>query len=422
MSHPASPRPPVVRALAAASLLACGTLAQAQTPTPPAGAVRGSSPYYIGASQAFSYDSNIFRSARGTPETDDTISTTSLLAGVDQPFGRQRLRADAAVRYNKFSDQDQLDNTAYRLGADLDWETIGRLSGNVSAAVQERLARYGVEGTPNTTSRNLERAREFGATVQYGGPSILAIYGLFDHRSIDYSLAQFNSLEYDRDTVGIGARYRVSGALTLGAEARRGEGEYPNARGGVGDSFTRDELAVTALWVPTGASRVSARLAATDQSHDVEARNFSGATGSLSWDYRPTGKLRFATELRRDTGQETDPLRLAGVIDAIGDNSEVSNRLQVRAFYEATAKIRLDGTLRYTRRSLVDTLTLPGVAISSAGHDSTTYAALGARYAPTRTIELGCQIGREERTADSTVSFAYDANTASCFAQILLNP
>lgn len=427
MSLSVSPRPLRARALPAACLLALGAAAHAQStlPQPPLAqpqAERGSSPFYVGASQAFSRSSNIFRAPKGTPETDDTVSTTSLLAGIDQPFGRQRVRADVAVRHNKFNDQDQLDNTGYRLGGDLDWETAGRISGNVSLAAQQNLARYGVEGTVNTTERNIERARQFGATVQYGGPSILAIYGLYDHRSIDYSLPAFNSLEYERDQIGVGMRYRLSGALTLGAEARTGQGEYPNARGGLGDEFDRNELALTALWVPTGASRLSARVAATDQEHDIEARSFSGITGALNWDYRPTGKLRFATELRRDTGQESDPLRLAGVIDAIGDNSEVSNRLQVRAFYEATAKIQLDGLLRYTRRSLVDTLTLPGVAISSAGHDATTFVSFGARYQPTRTIELGCSIGREDRSADSNVSFAYRVDTASCFAQVLLNP
>lgn len=409
---------------AACALALCGTVGAQTTPSPSTSIepAQGSSPYYIGASQAFSHDSNVFRARKGTTETSDTISTTSLLAGIDQPFGRQRLTADAAVRYNKYQDTDRLDNTSYRLGAGLDWETINRLSGTVSLVAAQNLARYGAENAPQTTERNLERARQFGATVQYGGQSVLAIYGLFDHRAVDYSLALFDTLDYERNQIGAGVRYRVSGALTLGAEARTAKGEYPNALGGAGDEFDRHDLAATALWVPTGASSVSARLGATEQSHDIGARDFSGVTGSVLWDFRPTGKLRFVTDFRRDTGNETDPLRLAGVIDAVGDNSEVSNRLQVRTFYEATAKIQMDALLRYTRRKLVDSLTLPGVVISNAGDDATTAVSLGARYSPTRTIQLGCSVGREDRSADSTVSYDYRVNSASCFAQLLLNP
>jgi hypothetical protein len=57
---------------------------------------------------------------------------------------------------------------------------------------------------------------------------------------------------------------------------------------------------------------------------------------------------------------------------------------------------------------------------SAAGNDNTTALSLGVRYNPTRTIQVGCSIGTESRNADSTVSYDYSADYASCFAQILL--
>ena len=51
--------------------------------------VAETNPYYVGVSQAFTHESNVFRVATGQAESSDTYSTTSLLAGIDQPFGRR---------------------------------------------------------------------------------------------------------------------------------------------------------------------------------------------------------------------------------------------------------------------------------------------------------------------------------------------
>jgi len=98
-------------------------------------------PYYIGASQVFTWESNVFRVAEGQPESKDTYSTTALLAGVNQPFGR---------------------------GVDvgLDWETIESLSGRLGYMTKEVLARYGADQGPPITTLNLERSQEFTARAQ----------------------------------------------------------------------------------------------------------------------------------------------------------------------------------------------------------------------------------------------------------------
>jgi hypothetical protein len=387
------------------------------------------SPYYIGASQAFSRDSNIFRVADGVSKSSDVWSTTSLLAGIDQQISRQRVYADAAIRYNKYQDLDQLDHTAYRVGLGLDWATVERLSGRLSFNAAEGLGSYGAADTPATTEKNIERSQEALASVRLGGAAArLNLEGTLSHRELNYSLEAWDRYEYRRDTVGLGVIYRPSGALTLGAGARHTRGTFPRftqdpSGAFIADDYDRNDIDLTAVWEATGASRVNARISVTDESHDIAgARDFSDVTGAIAWDWRPTGKLRFLTELARDSGQELNPLTSAGgTISAVGDTSQLADQLQVQAFYEATAKIQLNALARYTHRSLVDTLSIGGGGtITSAGNDNTTTLSLGARYNPTRTIQIGCSIGTESRNADSTVSYDYSAEYASCFAQILL--
>jgi hypothetical protein len=386
----------------------------------------GRSPFYYGASVNVTHDSNVFRDSKGTPETADTYTTLSLQAGIDKPIGRQRVRASAEVNHSTYQDLSELDNTGYSLGAGLDWQTIEKLSGTLGVVAKQSLARYGIESAPATTDKNVEKGTAVDATIQYGGESILTAYGLYGYRTLDYSLPQFKFLDYERNEVGAGLRYRVSGALRVGVEAKYSTGKYPNFRangsGGFdADDFDRRDLALTTDWDPSGASHFRARIAASRQNRDIGG-DFSGVTGSLGWEWRPTGKLRFDTELRRDVGQEVNPI-VESVVNAVGDNSRVTNALEVRARYEATAKIRFDMIGRYARRSLVDTLTavnVPGAALSSAGSDATTYLRLGVQYDVLRRVTVGCGVAREDRSSDSTVSSSYRDTATTCFARLLL--
>jgi hypothetical protein len=404
----------VVRPLALATALALGAAASM-----PASA-QERSPYYFGAAQAISHDSNIFRAADGAAKIPDLWSTTSLLAGLDQPIGRQRLFADLAARYNKYQDVTQLDHTGYTVGAGIDWSTIERLSGRLAINASQVLANYAADNATPTTQKNLERANEALATVRFGGDiSVLNLLGTLSHRDVQYSLASSAGSEVKRDLVGLGIRYRPSSLLVLGAGVRHSEGRYRN----VDDKYKRDDVDLTATWEASGASRVDARMTFSKEDHErISARDLSTATGALSWTWTPTGKLRFITEISRDSGSEINQFSsLGSAINVIGDNSRLSNQLLLQGFYEATAKILLNATVRYTDRDLVNTLTLgSGGTVTAAGSDQTTALQIGARYDVTRTIRVGCSVGHESRTADSAVSYDYSANTASCYAQILL--
>jgi hypothetical protein len=369
--------------------------------------------YYLGASQAFTHESNLFRTPAGT-EKSDTISTTSLLAGFSRPISRQRFFGDAAVRYNTFKTNDQLNNTGYGLNVGWDWETINELSGTVSYSAHQSLANFAdFSGSVVTTSPNRERSQQFLARGRLGSRSLLSMETTYIHRKREYSSALFAANDFDQDSLSLGALYRPSGLLTLGAGIRGTRGRYPFAVGVApnftADKFDRNDLDFTAVWEPTGLSKLSARLSFSKEDHDqIKARNFSGATGALTWDYKPTAKLTFTTDLIRDTGAEAS-FNGYGFVEAnaAGTASQLSNSAQVRARYEATAKINLDVAARYVKRDL-----LP------AGNDKTGFLSIGATYEPIRSVLLGCSFGYEKRGGGSPQP--YKADVATCSAQFTL--
>lgn len=403
------------RRWACVALSSCGLAGAA------GGAWAQTSPYYLGASQAFTRESNVFRAAEGQPESTDTISTTSLLAGINQPFGRQRFYLDGAARYNRYNNNEQLDHTGYELDVGLDWETVESLSGRLGYTVKENLARYGADLGPTITSKNLERTQEFVARGQYGLVSLLSIEGSVVHRQLDYSSTAFAFQEFKQDAVRLGLLYRPSGLVTLGIAGRRTKGEYPFAlepAPGIfqADEFTRDDVDLTALWVPTGQSTVRARISYTKEKHDtVLTRDVSQSTGSLAWDYKPTAKLAFTTEVIRDTGAETafTGLNQAGAA-SVGNNSLLSTTVALRVAYEVTAKVQLDLSGRYVERDLVNT---QGGALPATGTDRLGEVKLGLTWAPTRSLLFGCSVGQEKRSTNSALSYAYSANVATCLGQ-----
>src|SRR5204863_3882657 len=124
------------------------------------------SPWYIGVSQGFTHDSNVYRTPDGP---GDNYSTTSLLGGFDQPIGRQRLHASARVGYNRYQDQRALDNTGYSVDAGWDWATIEKLSGSLSANATQSLAQFNGNATQPTTDRNVLKAAQSNASARLGG-------------------------------------------------------------------------------------------------------------------------------------------------------------------------------------------------------------------------------------------------------------
>ncbi|MFO1265698.1 MAG: hypothetical protein U1F25_04055 [Rubrivivax sp.] len=134
------------------------------------------SPYYIGASQEFVRDSNFFRVAPDQAATRQTISSTSLLAGLEQPIGRHRLFADAALRSVHHDGNSQLDYTGNSLLAGADWSAIDVLSGRLSYGTERKLVRYGAElGFLDASTRVLQTSKELIARAQYGQASTLLV-------------------------------------------------------------------------------------------------------------------------------------------------------------------------------------------------------------------------------------------------------
>jgi hypothetical protein len=373
---------------------------------------------YGGVSQAIGHDSNVFRVPDSASKTPDAYFITSLLAGINAPVGRQRLYADAALRFTRYQDVNQLDSEGYNLNAGLDWETAGNLSGNLGVTARQAIAEFGVGGAAGSTQLNLEKAQELRANLVWGAQQVLGAEVSGSRSNLDYSNVLAAPQRLNQSSLGVGVRYRPSAILRFGAGVRSTEGKYPDFfAAGPGAfaplQFDRQDVDFTVNWVPSGASSLDARISSTRQDFEQDpSRDFSGVTGELAWSYVPTGRLTFRTSILRDTGSGAtfQQLGTAGTT-TVGENSGVSTALRLNVGYAVTAKIRAELGLSTTQRDF-------GGAVG--GSETLNQYSIGAQWDFSRALGFGCRYTGENRSADSALSSDYTSNVALCFAQFIV--
>jgi hypothetical protein len=381
------------------------------------------SPYYVGIAQTFSHETNLLRlrdgqpPAAGTSEAD-TISSTALVAGIDQRYGRQRVSGSATLRANRYSNNKQFNGQSYNTTLGLDWETIERLNGNVTIAA-DRTQRADLRDRSGqfVVGSNFENRSRLAGSVNVGLAGPLGLEAGGSSTTVKYTNDATDYAAFREDSVSAGVRYKLGGATSVSLGLRQTRTEYPNLLISLPDprdKRKRNDVDLGLLWVPSGASRLDARISQGKTTHEqISGRDFSGSSGSFTWLWTPGGKLRLNSRLARDVGQSSQFITNASAF------AQTTDSLRVAADYDLTGKITLNSALQIYRRNLDRTGQLVDTV---SGSDTTSVLSLGARWSPLRSLSVGCQTSYEKRSSNSNVLLnePYSASSVSCFGQLTL--
>lgn len=395
------------------------------------------SPFYIGGKLGAGRDSNVFRVPDGP---HDYFYSTTLLGGFDQKISRQRFYADASADYNRYHNQESLNNTSYALKAGWDWATVENLSGTLFGNASQSLAAF--NGNANlpviTNERNLLKTDQFGASVRWGGEGLLTLEGNYAHSRVKYSAPEYLANESSADTAAIGGYYRAGATLRLGIAARGTRTDSPNAipiipvGGGAATGYEANKtkgsnLDLLADWRYSEQTAAKLRVSYTRQTNSrSEVQDFSGVTGALSGTYAPTGKLFFDAEIARDAGSNANfynnvvpaTSTTTGTAYGLTQDSQTTDTASVGVRYAATAKISANAGYRYRHAKIRQVVNAGGTAADQT--DNLHIVSLGVTYDIARAWQLGCNLAREKRDVSGTPAFAYNATTTSCSVQFLL--
>lgn len=393
------------------------------------------SPYYLGGSQGFTHDSNVY----GVPfGPSDNYSSTSLLGAFDQPFGRQRGYGTARVSANRYQDETRLNNTSYGLSAGLDWATIWKLSGNLTANLDRSLSAPTATATPVAT-RNLEQRRGIFGLARWGGDSLFTLESRAGYSRVDYSAREYVASESKNEYATLGMFYQPGTRLRVGLALRVERTRSPDAVELPDGSFESNEVRgrnVDLLMSYNNGNSLSGstRISYTRQKNsDFSNANFSGLTGSLNIAYRATAKINVNLGASRDAGDNATSSAYSPVgpgttttlpdtsSQAYDENNRVTNAFYAGASYAATAKIGLNASAYYSRAQVVSSAAVQ-VASSQAEPDvadKTRGVSLGADYAFSRALTFACYLRRDRREVSGAISYKYTDDSASCLAQFL---
>ncbi|MEY4909551.1 MAG: hypothetical protein RL260_3269 [Pseudomonadota bacterium] len=382
-----------------------------------AGSARAeTSPYYIGVSQRFTHNSNVFLAPDAVAKSD-MISSTGVRLGIDQPVSRQRVSASFSANANRYSSLSTLNNTDYTLDTRLDWETVDRLSGNVALSSRQSLPTDAAALA--TGLRNLLSVNSASVQANLGQVTMWSFDAGAAVSRAHYSEAVYARNNTNQMSINAGVRVTPASGLTLRTGLRHANVSYPNASNDV----RRNDLDLSAIVSPGGASVFNGRVSLTREHQTLADRNVSSWTGALGWNWKPTGKLSTNLSLSRDTSNGSYDFT-TGTINIGSSNSTIATTIGLTTQWEVTSKIAMSGNLSHARRSLDNSLTIGAGVLPSSASDSTNSLGLSVQYAVLRNVDLGCGVTWSERSAASTgatvLTAPYSATTYSCFGQALL--
>jgi hypothetical protein len=374
-------------------------------------ALAETNPYYIGASETFTHESNLFKVSSANNPQSDNIWGTSVFAGVDQPFGRQRVYGNLTVTDNRYVNQSQLNFTGYNVLGGLDWATIGRLSGKLTYSRNESQGDYGQLSTPDT-GKFVQTTEQIAASVKYELMSSLSLVGGLEHRTINSpDQPQTLSSDVTSDVASLGLTYGLGASVVLGTGVRFTRDKTPQSSGG-DDTNNRTDLDLTAVWTPTPLTSVDARVSIGNGDSNSQGGSNSRVTGAIGANYSPTGRLQLRGSFSRETGVDstflpTGSTPTGGVTGSYVDNNAVTNWTNLGVTYLLSSKISLNAG--YNRSD--------GSQDQINGQSSKNIVnrySMGLQYAVARNFSLGCGYQREKRSESTSDLNSYTAKTANC--------
>jgi len=385
------------------------------------------SPFYVGGSVGVSHVSNVYRQANA--DNSDSVTSIGLLGGIDQRLGRQHLTLDGSLQNNRYSTNRDLNNRSHSLQGALNWQTIGDLSGVVSVKSDRSLADFNIGNgaDPDFRGKNTERNDEYGAIVRLGMLTRYSLEGGWTHKRRDFSAEPYDRFIYSQNTRQLGVYAVPGGNVKLGLVARHTEGNNPRYPvyvplipslpnspivliGVAPNDYTRNDFDFTTNWTTGGSSTLNTRLSRSRVKNSLSSyilRDFSGTTGAVGWNWRPTGKIQLGLQYSRDTGQET-------AASAVGVN-RIYTSWRLNGSYALTAKLGLNANASRNRSHRDGN---SGAQLADSFDNDETYG-IGARWAFSRGVSFSCQYNHASR--DSSVpQYVYSAGSYGCTGQAIL--
>lgn len=393
-------------------------------------------PFYAGARLGLSH---VALAQQGSDRQIDTVVSSGVAVGLDQRLGRQHLTLDGTLQNNHYSTHTDRNYRSYSLKTALNWQTVGDLTGVLSANLDRSLPDLNiasgvapVSAAGAAVKTNIETDSEYQALARLGDVSRYSLEASWIFHDRKFTAEEYDRNAYRQNAASIGAYASPSGVVRLGLVARRTKGVNPKIPIGqtlildptdpnnptkaqvvtveAPNDYTRTDADFTTSWNIGGHSSLNTRISRSKSvnSQKDQVRDFDGITGSIGANWNVSQKLQLGLQVSRDTGQQS-AIRNT-------NTNRVYTAWQLNGDYALTGKVSLNASLsrnnaRNTDRS--KTADNTGTSTTVDNNDATKSHHLGFRWTYSRGLSLTCQydhIARDSSVAQNT----YTSSSYGC--------
>jgi exopolysaccharide biosynthesis operon protein EpsL len=338
----------------------------------------------------WAHDDNLLRVPEGTAAFDNRYGDSWITreGGLlfDQTYSRQRIAAIAKLSKVTFDHFRQLDYDGKDLQATWFWQLGNRFQGQANATYNQVLAPY-TDFLSN--ERNLRRQRhQFVDGAWNLHPRWrLRVAGARD--KFDYELLSQRSNNRTETASELEGDYLARSGSTVGLVLRQLKGKYAFRRPFAGlllsDDFTQDELKARIEWLASGHTTVQvlAGWAQRDQP-SLGPDKTSGANGRVNAIYQRS-KVKVTAAAWRDFA----------ALESTVVSYTLNKGASLGATWDATAKVKVDGSAAYERRAYNPRLAFAG---SDNLNDSVRVGTVRATYSLRPTVQLSAEFAHEARS------------------------
>jgi exopolysaccharide biosynthesis operon protein EpsL len=365
-----------------------------------------SSALHLYGGLGWGHDDNLLRVADDEPAFDNTRgdSWTQLDAGLvfDKTYSRQRLSAIAKLSKVNFDHFKQLDYDGKDVEGTWYWQVGNHLDGKLGSKYEQVLAPY-TDFRSNERNLRQEHKSFFDGTWQLH-PS----WGLragFTTDKYTYALLSQHYNNRTEDASELEGDYLPASGSTVGLVLRHIRGRYPNRRPlgqfFYNDDFTQDELKARVDWHATGSTSVQALAGWARRDQPSFGGRTSGLNGRIGVIYTPRGKLSYNAAVWRDFA----PIESNIVSYTLNRGGTIG------ATWDATAKIKVDASAVYERRSYN-----PRQVLAGAGdlRDAVRSASVRAVWSLRPTVQLSAGYTYQARTGSPVLGTgSFKSNSVS---------
>lgn len=379
----------------AGAVCACLTLLL----SPSAWAAFGSENLQLRAGAGLRYDSNVFRAPSGVevraPDgstgRSDSITTLNAGATVILPVSRQQFLFSADLTQNRYSKFSNLDFDGEDLRGIWRWELGPWLTGDLGTSRSKYLANF---ATTLNNNRNVRTSDLTFFNLNYPFHANWRLtFGATEGTQKNSDPGNRLS-DNDTSTRTYGLQYVTGSGNYVGVQGSTLETRFKNlftVRGSpFNNSYDQNSVSAVVGYSPSAISRFQGSLGRTRRDPQQPGQpETSGTTGSLLFNWRPTGKTGITVDYSRDFGPAVD------VITA----SSTARTLTIAPTWAVTNRITLLGTLRRQERDYLDpTGLVPG---GSNRRDRINAYGLVAVYTPPiEHVVVNFSAQREERRSN----------------------